>query len=50
MLNPTHHATVDLERIAMLLDRLDPGSPDTCTVPGCVHHHPRSASRAARAA
>jgi hypothetical protein len=25
--------------IEALLDRLDPAAPDSCTVPGCRHHH-----------
>ena len=38
-MTPIHGIDEGLERLAALLDRLDPTPDAVCTVAGCVHHH-----------
>ncbi len=33
------NATLSLDQIAVLLDRLDPQMAPACEVAGCIHHH-----------
>ncbi len=38
MITATRERDTEMTRLATLVDRLEVGSTDVCTVPGCVHH------------
>ena len=42
-MSPTPTIDQVLERIAALLDRIDPRCDGVCNVAGCIHHEPRFA-------
>lgn len=37
-MSPIHGIDEGLERLAALLDRLDPAPATVCSVAGCIHH------------